>query len=254
MVVEHVRFDGATRSSPAELRHLARVRNGVSLWSIDLDAVAAQVRKHPWVARAIVERSWPNTIQVTVVEHDPVALLAWEGGLYYVDLQGRPFLKAGNADLDYPLITGLDTADCARDPDIPRLALRDAMWLLRSLDARDLIAMSRVSEVSFSTVRGFTVQTTGAVAGHPTAQVVFGLGDYERQLHRLGALLARDLDLTLARRVDLAPQRVAIDRPLRGHVARHKPARAEPKIPLPPQDAALRAGLNTPLQGNLASP
>lgn len=212
--VERVDFVGNEHATDAELRHLSDLRNGTSVWSADLAAVSAGVQRHPWVQSVEVERRLPNRVVVTVHEHAPVALLAFSDGLYYVDTEGVPFLRATSEDLDHPLITGVDAALEKAHPALPRLAIRDALWILTQLDAHKVIPLSQVSEIRFERTRGWTIQTAGGTTAHPSAEVLFGFGDYDQQISRLAALIGRGVDLTEALHVDVAPERVAIVRPL----------------------------------------
>lgn len=213
LYVERVVFEGQVRATPAELRHLADLRNGTTIWGVDLDRITAGVQRHPWVERVEAERRLPNTVVVRVEEYAPVALLSFDDGLYYIDDSGVPFLKADSADLDHPVLTGIDAALERAHPELPRLVIRDALWLLDEIDARKLLSRDRVSEVAFHRTHGFTIRTVGAHGEHHTAEVLMALSDYERQLRRLAALLDRGVDLTESLHVDLAPERVAIVRP-----------------------------------------
>jgi len=51
---------------------LRRQRMG-SFFALDLEAVRAQVEQVDWVRRAQVRRVWPNTLQLVVEEHQPMA-------------------------------------------------------------------------------------------------------------------------------------------------------------------------------------
>lgn len=209
--VSHVVFEGASRATPAQLRHLAEVRNGVRLWQVDPAVVAEGVVRHPWVAEARVERRWPDTVRVTVLEHEPVALLAFDTGMFYVDHEGVPFLPADTTDLDHPLITGITLAEERAHPDLPIRLVREALSLIEQLDARGLVARAEVSEVSFAATRGFSVQLRGVRAG----RLLFGLGESERQLDHLAALVEQHgLDPAAPQQIDLAPPSVAIVKPI----------------------------------------
>jgi hypothetical protein len=214
LYVQRIEFSGNVRATVPELRHLADLRNGTTIWGVDPQDLSEKVHRHPWVSSVRVERRLSGTVLVRVTEHEPVALLAFEDGVYYLDATGRPFLRAHSGDLDYPVLTGLDAELERAHPDLPRWVLHDALWLIRELNDRDLIRREQVSEVSFHRARGYAVHTTGSMPGHPTAQVLFGLGDYERQLVHLAALLDKGVDLSQPLHVDVAPQRVAIVRPL----------------------------------------
>jgi hypothetical protein len=207
LVVEEVAFDGHRRAGPAALRHLAEIRNGTTLFGVDLDAAARGVERHPWVRSARAFRSWPAGVVIEVEEYEPVALLHFNG-LHYVSEDGVPFAEASNDDLDYPNLTGIDRTLESLHPELPRQAIRNALWLLSTVDERGLLSRDEISEVSFSRTRGLTVHIHGS-------RVIFGLEAIGRQVDRLAMLLDRgELDLSRPHVVDLAPSTVAIVRPL----------------------------------------
>ena len=208
MLVEHVQFEGAERATVAALRHLSDVRNGTTIWSVDADAAAVGVRRHPWVRAAHAEVQWPDTLVVTVEEFVPVATVLLEDGLYYVDSEGTPFVTASGSDLDFPIITGLRLQHEGAHPDLARVVVREALSLVSLLDDRGLLFRRQVSEVSFSETVGLTVH---AASG---ARVAFGLQDVEARVDRLAALITEGVSLAEPLEVDLAPEKVAIVRPV----------------------------------------
>jgi len=208
VVVEEVVFDGSRRAGPAALRHLTDIRNGTTMFGVDLDEAARGVERHPWVRSARAFRSWPSTVVIEIEEYEPVALLHFDG-LHYLAVDGTAFAEASNDDLDYPSLTGIDLTLESLHPDLPREAIEQALWLLVAVDERGLISREEISEISFSRTRGLTVHVD-------RSRLIFGLEDFDRQVDRLAMLLDRgDLDLSRPHVVDLAPASVAIVRPLK---------------------------------------
>lgn len=207
LLVERVEFTGAARTSEVGLRHLVDVRNGTTIWGVDLERAERGAESHPWVRDATVRRRWPDAVVVEIEEYVPVALLQQEG-LHYVASDATVFLRARSDDLDYPVITGVAAELGRTHPDLPRLVVRDALALLGALDERGLIGRDEISEVAFAASRGFTVHT------HTGARVIFGLDGRSRQLDRLSKLFQQGLDLSRPIHVDLAPASLAIVRPL----------------------------------------
>ncbi len=205
--VEQVEFRGNLRSTDTELRQLVGVRNGVTLWGVDPGAAAEGAMRHPWVRSASSWRRWPDTLVVQVEEYRPVALVE-RNGLHYADEAGTLFLPVQGQDLDHPIITGVQTTLGELHPDIPRLIVRDALALLSMLDTQGLATRDQVSSIDFSSVRGFTVQLRSG------ARVVFDLERYEQQVARLQELTQRGVDLRSRVFIDLAPESLAIVRPL----------------------------------------
>ncbi|MBX2798751.1 MAG: FtsQ-type POTRA domain-containing protein [Myxococcales bacterium] len=222
-MVERVVFEGASRASEAQLRHLAEIRNGTAVWAVRPSDVSRGVERHPWVRRAAVRVEWPDTVRVSVQEYSVAGIIQYGGELLYVDRKGQPFLEAPPTDVDYPFVTGITHALDDRHPRLGRLALRDAVSLVEQLDRRGLVARRSVSEVAFSPTLGFTVHTEGA-------RLVFGHGEMLRQLGRLETLVDAGLDLGSPTYVDLAPASVAIVRPL-----------TLPSVP-PPAEPSVAAG------------
>ena len=188
MRVDSVSFQGHHRADSRSLRHLSDIRNGVYLWDLDLDRAIRGVRKHPWVKNARAFRSFPNGVVIEVEEYRPVAMVMTEQ-LVYVDSQGQPFLNANSSDLDYPVITGVSEGVVTAHPDLPQAVITEAVELLSSLEAGELLYREQISEVSFDSALGWTV----FVDGGPRFQ--FGLEDLPGQMARMGKVLANGVSL-----------------------------------------------------------
>jgi cell division protein FtsQ len=67
----------------------------------DLEAVRAQVRGLAWVKDASVQKVFPSSLRITVVERAPFALLE-RGGLHLADGEGHP-LEPANSPEEYGL-------------------------------------------------------------------------------------------------------------------------------------------------------
>jgi cell division protein FtsQ len=85
--VTAVRVYGAEHVSPQELMDLAQVRAGISLWRIDAGRIRARLRQHPWIRDVLVQRLFPNALELTVYERKPSAILAAHPG-YILDGEG----------------------------------------------------------------------------------------------------------------------------------------------------------------------
>jgi hypothetical protein len=206
-LVERVVFEGAYEAEVAGLRHLADLRNGTTMWTVDLDAVARGVERHPWVREAHARRAWPDTVVVTIEEHRAAALLHDGGRLLVVSDVGLPFLPADAEHMDLPHLTGFSGELGALHPDLPALAVSQALWIVSELDRRGLVAREDVGEISFSRSSGYRVH-----AG--PAEIAFGLHDLSTQMARLGQLAETGLSLSSAHSVDLGAPSVVLVRPL----------------------------------------
>lgn len=74
-----------------------------NLLTTDVHAIHQAVVALPWVNYAWVDRVWPNTLQVRIVEEKPIAY--WEGrGLLNRD--GIVFVKSDGANFNIPVLSG----------------------------------------------------------------------------------------------------------------------------------------------------
>jgi cell division protein FtsQ len=179
----------------------------VYVWDVDLDLAVRGVRKHAWVKNATAYRKFPNQVVVDIQEHNPVAMVMTDQ-LLYVDERGEAFLNANSSDLDFPVITGVTQGVVSAHPDLPGAVIREAVDLLQSLENGRLLYREQISEVAFDSSMGWTIFVNGG------ARFQFGLENIPKQLHRLGRVLSNGVSLTDSVVVDLAPETVAIVKPM----------------------------------------
>lgn len=80
-----------------------------NLLDLNIREVKARIESEAWVDTVKLERQWPNQLRLIVRERQPIALLNTAQGFYFVDRHGEPFTALTiDADLDYPVITGLE--------------------------------------------------------------------------------------------------------------------------------------------------
>jgi len=88
--VDHVVVAGAVRVDRAAVERATGIERGDPLVTLDAERVATRVRSLPWIDTVAVERVWPGTVAITVVERQPVvALVRADGQASLVDAEGR---------------------------------------------------------------------------------------------------------------------------------------------------------------------
>ena len=138
--VTELSITGCDIVSEEQVRETAEIiLHQTSLIGLDSAALEKKLRTVPWVARAEVERNWPSSVEIRVLENRPVALLHMQGGegtgLHYIDRKGIPFLEVTpGADIDYPVITGVHTVE---DSVLRREVFAEVLVLLRKLQRND---------------------------------------------------------------------------------------------------------------------
>lgn len=109
LAVDRVVVTGTSRVSEADVLAAAGVAPGTALARVDVAGVRHRVGALPPVERVSVDRSWPSTLRLRVVERTAVAGVATAGGVRLVDREGVPFattaaLPAGTVRLQVPSV------------------------------------------------------------------------------------------------------------------------------------------------------
>jgi cell division protein FtsQ len=109
-----IRVDGTAeaqlrRVNALTIRSTALPRIRGNFFTANLDAVRAAFESVPWVRKATVRREWPNTLLVTIEEHEPLATWGEDGRL--VSVKGDVFtanLDEAEEDGELPEFAGPD--------------------------------------------------------------------------------------------------------------------------------------------------
>lgn len=88
LVVDEVVVSGTERLTPAEVLAAADVDVGRPLARVDTAGVARRVRALGPVLSVEVDRGWPGTLEVRVVEREPVAAVGAPGSFTLLDATG----------------------------------------------------------------------------------------------------------------------------------------------------------------------
>ncbi|MGR9107025.1 MAG: cell division protein FtsQ/DivIB [Gammaproteobacteria bacterium] len=103
--VRFVRIQGAIEHlDKQEFESGLRPLLGAGYWALDLDRVRQAVERIQWVAALQIQRLWPDTLVLRIMEHVPVARF---GEDRLLSAQGIVFLPQGIEEFrDLPLIEG----------------------------------------------------------------------------------------------------------------------------------------------------
>ena len=100
---------GNQEVSKETIIQLAGVDIHANLLALDLNSIAPRIRGYGWIESVSLHKDWPSRLRIVVQERRPRALLNTEKGLYYIASNGEPFAPlTGQAELDFPIITGLE--------------------------------------------------------------------------------------------------------------------------------------------------
>lgn len=183
VTVGQVAVTGGQHTPPDTVRHLARVDSGTVMETIDGALVADRVERHPWVqAAAITKQRARRTLQVTVTERTPAALVVNKAGrpVYYLDRAGYAMPCPDSAGYDVPLVRGLGAEYHPVQPVAPP-SLQSVLGALAGSDAAPLVAELAVQPDS-------TVQlVTAPIGNYGALPVQIGRGRISTKLRRLRA-------------------------------------------------------------------
>jgi cell division protein FtsQ len=186
--VHDVVVRGRTRLAPDEIRTLAGIEPGISIWDVDCHAAEERLLARPWVRSATVRRELPHRVVIQLREERPVAILAVASRradpvLYFVARHGRLFGVARGDARDFPFITGLTPADVTGGDAFGPRAVRRALALLRV--AGRSRSVESVSEIHVDRVRGLTLLPV-----RPQVPIELGWGGFAPKLARLPKVFA----------------------------------------------------------------
>lgn len=181
--LERIEVPRLQQLSQEEIVSLAGVKLGESLLKIDLQHVAEQLEKNPWVEKLKVRRRFPGTLSIEITERVPVAVVNM-GYLYYLDSKGEIFKPLTGGDrLNFPVITGISEEDLLKDADGTKIMLTAALGLMEILKKGTVFRLSDVSEIHLDKGYGYTLFTTQG--GIP---VKLGNSDFQGKLARFSKI------------------------------------------------------------------
>ncbi len=188
--IDHIVVSGNVRLSRGEVFTMLGGLRGESLLFTDLDAWRKRLQASPWVREAALRRSLPSTVDVAIVERQPMGIGRINGEMYLVDEHGVIIDQYGPqyADLDLPIVDGLAMAVGGSLTDEARAEF--AARVIASLRPKPQIAR-RLSQIDVADLHNALVILSGDAA-------VVQLGD-DQFLPRLQTYL--DLAATLRQRV-----------------------------------------------------
>lgn len=125
LAVDRVQVRGTDHLEVSEVLEAAAVPSGRPLVRVDLDAATRRVEALAAVREARVERSWPGTVLVTVVERESVAVAQIGDRVAGIDREGVVFRTYRKAPADLPRVRVVG--------DVDRDALAEAALVVSSL-------------------------------------------------------------------------------------------------------------------------
>ncbi|MBT8338533.1 MAG: FtsQ-type POTRA domain-containing protein [Desulfatitalea sp.] len=172
------------RLSHKEILTQAGIQSGDNLMAVNLRLARKRLLAHPWIATARVSRQIPNTIDIQVREHIPLARVDL-GRIFLINLQGRIFKELEETDpLDLPLVNGVTYADISLGNDTLSTPLAAVMKVLRmSREPGAAISFSQIDCLYLDREMGVVLTLK-----QKKRQIKLGYDDYEAKYKRYSQL------------------------------------------------------------------
>jgi cell division protein FtsQ len=217
IALDRLTVDGRNRTSREALRAALKVKKGDNLLAADPWAIKRRLEALPWIRSATVERRYPGTMMVTIVERVPIARFRDKGGTVLVDETGALIKVAPEKEHEnLVLLAGAGAPEAAAA-------------LLKRLQAEPALARRVVSAERLGDRRWDLTFEGGAVLrlpdGHEKAALA-KFAEFDRQ-HDLLARGAVTYDMRLPDRLVIRGTRTADPAPAPAPPAKPaaKPAR-----------------------------
>jgi cell division protein FtsQ len=160
--VDRIIVRGNDRLSKGEVLAVLSGLRGESLVWTDLDRWRRRLMASPWVRDAALRRSLPSTVEVVILERQPIGIGRINGDMYLVDDHGVVIDQYGPqyADFDLPIVDGLSAAPSAGGGMTDDVRAELAARVIAALKAKPAIAR-RLSQIDVSDSHNASVILSG---------------------------------------------------------------------------------------------
>jgi cell division protein FtsQ len=105
--VKKVLVLGGKRVTETQVLTQADVPDKANVFSVDLAAIRERVELMQWVRYAIVQRVFPDTVTIKIIEREPVGLARIRGKVYQFDTDAAVLEYDPSTGVNYPILDGL---------------------------------------------------------------------------------------------------------------------------------------------------
>jgi cell division protein FtsQ len=107
LCVQHIIIDGQQYCSKQEILNAIGSPYGKSIFSLSPEQLKTQVESLAWVRSAVIQRRFPRTIFIKLIEHRPIAIWQKEAKLHVIDHHGKIINVDQRLDFsNLPILTG----------------------------------------------------------------------------------------------------------------------------------------------------
>jgi len=177
LVLQNVKVYDTSILTDGEVKALADVKTGSSLYGLSLSQISCRVGRNPFVKEAIVVRALPYDLTITVHERNPLALLAMPTSMLSVDGNGIVLPLPLERKNDVPVITNIPAQLSVGDT--VKGNLMQAVKFISEAEKLGERFSAGIAEVQMSGERGDNLVVFTTASSLP---VIIGKGNFERKL------------------------------------------------------------------------
>lgn len=178
--------DGNRLLETDEVLNLISVKQEQNITNIDLLEIQKSLESHPYIELALVSRKFPSTLQINIVEREPVALILGSE-LFAVDQNAVLLPRSKPQALSgLPVITGIEGFKEIPGTRIDSDRIVEAIGLFNIIRTIDSELYRNLSEVNFNNRKGFLVYFNDA-----RFPAYFGFENFYENAQKLQAFFQR---------------------------------------------------------------
>ena len=161
--LSHIIISGNDRVSREDVLLAGGLAEGRNIFSFNVKNLGREIEEIPWVREVLIERKFPDSLNIFIEERRPAAILKFEE-LYYVDAEGYVFAKADSeTGWDFPVIAGIDKEKLISGDKNTFALMEKGIEFLNSIKGKEgRLSWHNVSELKISSDGGITVYPVGA--------------------------------------------------------------------------------------------
>jgi len=155
--VSQVQVSGNVYMSQAEVIRIAGLADKVNIFRLTTSAVQNKLCKDLRIEQATVQRTFPSTIKIQIIERKPIALVACEYGFLEVDKNGMVLaVHKTITDMQVPIMTGIVLKDLYIGDTVVDSACLNVLEYLAQLDETSVNQISEVHIAAFDQIVAYT--------------------------------------------------------------------------------------------------
>lgn len=201
--VSEVIVEGINRVSQSEVDAYLGGVYGQSIFELNLDNLAFELRRHPWVADVSVRRKLPDSLMVTIVEHEPSIFVSFND-VFVADQTGHLFKRLSSRDgLFFPVLTGLELGATELGSEKVKATVQEAIQIVKAMEKHKAV-FGRVEEIHFDVDLGWSIVTRPSNKNEGILRTHLGSSALRR------IIVARDI-LTQLNKMSHEPEIIWVD-------------------------------------------